>query len=107
MKLSMEILYVPAANIRQKREMMADWRATSENASKFSLVAALVSVLATISMKFFGDEFYFIFLGSGALFLLSALFCRKWYFSAYISVIYIISPSLKFISQDFCRCIHS
>ncbi len=87
MKLSMEILYVPAANISQKREMMADWRATSENASKFSLVAVLVSVLATISMNFFKNDFYFIFIGSGALFLLGALFCKKWYFSAYISVI--------------------
>ncbi len=87
MKLSMEIMYVPVANIHQKREMISDWRFTSDNASKFSLVAALVSVLATISMKFFGDEFYFIFLGSGALYLLSALFCKKWYFSAYISVI--------------------
>ncbi len=101
MKLSMEILYVPAANIRQKREMMADWRATSENASKFSLVAALVSVLATISMKFFGDEFYFIFFGSGALFLLSALFCRKWYFSAYISVIIGLLVSCSWVSFGF------
>jgi len=86
MKLSMETMYVPVANINQKREMISDWRATSDNASKYSLVAALVSILATISMKFFNDDFYFIFLGSGALFLLSALFCRKWYFSAYISV---------------------
>lgn len=87
MKLSMETMYVPVANINQKREMISDWRATSDKVSKYSLVAALVSVLATISMNFFKNEFYFIFIGSGALFLLSALFCKKWYFSAYISVI--------------------
>lgn len=87
MKLSMETMYVPVANISQKRDMISDWRTTSDNASKFSLVAALVSILATISMKFFHNDFYFIFLGSGALFLLGALFCKKWHFSAYISVI--------------------
>ena len=83
----METMYVPVANIKQKRDMIADWRTTSDNASKFSLIAALVSILATVSMKSFGNEFYFIFLGSGALYLLSGLFCKKWYFSAYISVI--------------------
>jgi hypothetical protein len=83
----MEKIYVPVANIKQKREMIADWRATSDNASKFSFVAACVSVLATISMKVFYNEFFFIFLGSGALFLLGALFCKKWHFSAYMSVI--------------------
>ena len=62
MKLSMETMYVPVANIKQKRDMIADWRTTSDNASKFSLVAALVSVLAAISMKFFHNDFYFIFL---------------------------------------------
>ena len=87
MKLSMETMYVPVANINQKREMISDWRATSDKVSKYSLVAALVSVLATISMNFFKNDFYFIFIGSGALFLLSAFFCKKWYFSAYISVI--------------------
>ncbi len=103
MKLSMEILYVPVANIIQKREMMADWRTTSENASKFSLVAALVSVLATISMKFLNDDFYFIFLGSGALFLLSAMFCKKWYFSAYISVIIGLLVSCSWVSFGFTK----
>ncbi len=87
MKLSMETMYVPVANINQKKDMISDWRATSDNASKFSFLATLVSILAAISMKFFHNDFYFIFLGSGALFLLGALFCKKWHFSAYISVI--------------------
>lgn len=87
MKLSMETMYVPVADIHQKRDMIADWRTTSDNASKFSLIAALVSVLATISMKFFHNDFYFIFIGSGALFLLGAMFCKKWHFSAYMSII--------------------
>ena len=87
MKLSMETMYVPVANIYQKKEMISDWRFTSDKASKYSLVAALLSILATISMRFFGDEFFFIFIGSGALFLLGALLCKKWYFCAYVSVI--------------------
>ena len=87
MKLSMETMYVPVANIKQKRDMIADWRFTSDKASKFSLLAAFVSVLAGISMKYFKDDFFFIFLGSCALFLLGAVFCRKWYFSAYMSTI--------------------
>ena len=87
MKLSMETIYVPVANINQKKEMISDWRATSDNASKFSFLATLVSVLATVSLWFFHNQFYFIFLGSGALFLLGALFCKKWHFPAYVSVI--------------------
>ncbi len=87
MKLSMETMYVPVANIQQKRDMITDWRFTSDKASKYSLLAALVSVLATLTMKYFKDDFYFIFLGSCALFILGAVFCRKWYFSAYMSVI--------------------
>ena len=83
MKLSMETMYVPVANINQKREMISDWRATSDKVSKYSLVAALISVLATMSLNFFKNDFYFIFIGSGALFLLSALFCKKWYFSCH------------------------
>ena len=98
MKLSMETMYVPVANIKQKRDMIADWRTTRDNASKFSLVAALVSVLATISMKYFKDEFYFIFLGSGALFLLGALFCKKWHFSAYMSVVIGLLVSCSWVS---------
>ncbi len=101
MKLSMEIMYVPVANIKQKKEMITDWRFTSDKASKFSLVAALVSVLAAISMNYFKDEFYFIFLGSGALFLLSALFCKKWYFSAYMSVIIGLLVTCSWVSFGF------
>ena len=87
MKLTMETMYVPVATIRQKRDMIADWRATSDNASKFSFVAAAVSVLGAITMKGFHNDFWFIFLGSAALLLLGGLLCRKWYFSAYVSVI--------------------
>ena len=103
MKLSMEIMYVPVANIKEKRDMITDWRFTSDKASNFSLVAALISVLAAISLKFFKDEFYFIFLGSGALFLLSALFCRKWYFSAYMSVIIGLIVSCSWVSFGFSK----
>jgi hypothetical protein len=94
----METMYVPVANINQKRDMIADWRTTSEKASKFSLVAALVSVFATISMWFFHNEFYFIFLGSGALFLLGALFCKKWHFSAYMAIIIGLLVSCSWVS---------
>ena len=101
MKLSMEIMYVPAANIKQKREMITDWRFTSDKASKFSLVAAIVSVLAAFSMNYFKDEFYFIFLASGALYFLNALFCRKWYFSAYLSVIMGLLVTCSWLSFGF------
>lgn len=101
MKLSMEIMYVPVANIKQKKDMITDWRFTSDKASKFSLVAALVSVMASISMRFLGDEFYFIFLGSGALFLLSSVFCKKWYLSAYMSVIIGLLVTCAWISFGF------
>ena len=101
MKLSMEIMYVPVANIKQKKDMVMDWRFTSDKASRLSFVAALVSVLAAISMKYFKDEFYFIFLGSGALFLLGALFCRKWYLPAYISTIAGLLVTCSWLSCGF------
>ncbi len=101
MKLSMEIMYVPVANIKEKRDMITDWRFTSDKVSKLSLMAAIVSILAALSMKFFKDEFYFIFLASGALFLLSALFCKKWYFSAYMSVFIGLFVTCSWLSFGF------
>lgn len=103
MKLSMEILYVPVANIQQKRDMILDWRTTSDKVSKFSMIGALASVLAAVSLYYMKDEFYFIFIGSGALFLLGSIFTKKWHFPAYMAVIMGLLVTSLWLSFGFSK----
>lgn len=85
MKLSMETMYFPEAKFHHKKEMMADWTQTSEKASAFSWVALVFSVAAAILFSSLKDEYFFVYLGSAAIFLIGALFCKKWKYPAYIS----------------------
>ncbi len=85
MKLSMETMYVPEAGFIKQREMMEDWRATSEGVSKFSLVSFGVSLVSFIFMLFCKDDFFCIYAGSAGLFLIATIFSKKWYYASYIS----------------------
>ena len=87
MKLSMETMYFPEAKFHHKKEMMADWVATSENAAKFSWVAVASCVGAVISMLAFKDDFFFIYIGCAFIFLIGALLCKKWLYPAYLAVL--------------------
>ncbi len=86
MKLSMETMYFPEAKFHHKKEMMADWVATSENAAQFSWVAVVSCVGAVISTLAFKDDFFFIYIGCALIFLIGALLCKKWLYPAYLAV---------------------
>ena len=87
MKLSMETMYFPEAKFHHKKEMMADWVATSEKAAKFSWVSVASCVAAIVSTIAFKDEFFFIYIGCALIFLIGALFCKKWFYPGYLAVL--------------------
>ena len=87
MKLSMETMYFPEAKFHHKKEMMADWTRTSEKTAVFSWVALLFSVATAVSLIAFEDDYFFIYFGSAVLFLVGALFCKRWRCPAYYAVI--------------------
>ncbi len=87
MKLSMETMYFPEAKFHHKKEMMADWTATSEKASSFSWVSVMFSVATAISLIALKDDYFFIYFGSAALFLIGALLCKKWKYPAYFAAL--------------------
>ena len=85
MKLSMETMYVPEAGFIKQREMMEDWRATSEGVSKFSLISFGVSVFSFVFLLFCKDDFFYIYAGAAGLFLIATIFSKKWYYASYVS----------------------
>lgn len=86
MKLSMEIGYFPESTFTQKKEMMADWERTSNKVAAFSYICAASSLIMLAFMLGYKDEFFFIYGGSAALFLLGGVLCKRWSFLGYISV---------------------
>lgn len=87
MKLSMETMYFPEAKFHHKKEMMADWVATSEKASVFSWVCVVAFAAAAVSTIALKDDFFFIYLGCTAMFLVGALLCKKWLYPSYLAVL--------------------
>lgn len=77
-KLSMEIMYVPQATVSQKKEMVLEWRLESENAFRFSMISAGVSLMAMLIFLFGKADFWYIYAGSVAISLLSGYMAKKW-----------------------------
>lgn len=87
MKLSINTSYFPETNFYQRKEMMTQWRATSDYACKFAWICAALSLASSCALFFIKDTFFFVFLGSAALYLLGALLSKKWKYLGYISVL--------------------
>ncbi len=77
-KLSMEIMYVPQATVSQKKEMVLEWRTESDNAFRFSMISAGVSLMAMLIFLFGKADFWYIYAGSVAISLLSGYMAKKW-----------------------------
>ena len=77
-KLSMEIMYVPQATVSQKKEMVLEWRLESENAFRFSMISAGVSLMAMLIFLFGKADFWYVYAGSVAISLLSGYMAKKW-----------------------------
>lgn len=86
MKLNMEIIYVPAANIYQKRDMMADWKETSKKASNLSFIGSVVSLMGFACFAGVEAAFGWLHLISALLFLLGGILSRRWKIWGYFSV---------------------
>lgn len=87
MKLSMETMYFPEAKFHHKKQMMADWSETSKKASDFSFISMASSLAAVVTTLALKDEFFFVYIGCAALFLLGALCSKKWKYFGYVSVL--------------------
>ena len=85
-KLSMEIMYVPQATVSQKKEMVLEWRLESENAFRFSMISAGVSLMAMLIFLFGKADFWYIYAGSVAISLLSGYMAKKWSIVGYSGI---------------------
>ncbi len=87
MKFSMEKMYVPVASNDEKRDMMFDWRQTSNRVRDWSLICAVTTGFFAILLKFYNEEYFFIS-GAVALVLLLCTYpVHKWWLSGYTCVI--------------------
>lgn len=85
-KLSMEIMYVPQATVSQKKEMVLEWRLESENAFRFSMISAGVSLMAMLIFLFGKADFWYVYAGSVAISLLSGYMAKKWSIVGYSGI---------------------
>ena len=106
MKLSMETIYFPEATFTQKKEMMADWVQTSNRATKFSYACAVTSVILMFFMLGFKDEYFYVYGGSAALFVLSGILCKKWSFLGYISAFLSLALCVLRFNVDMLQGVH-
>ena len=66
MKFNMETAYIPYATIFEKRDMMFDWKETSERSAKLGWIFAIFPILLScVYYDPFGDFFEFSMYKSG------------------------------------------
>ena len=95
MKFNMEIMYVPTSTIHQKRDMMTDWRATSDRAYLFSCISAAVSFAMSLYLLANGDEHFYIYIPCIFVFLIGGYLCKKWKYMGYLAVLIAVICSLS------------
>lgn len=86
-KMSMELMYVPQATVSQKKEMVMEWRAESDNTYKLSMISAGVSFMAMLIFIFGKEDFWYIYAGSSIISLLSGYMAKRWSVVGYGGVI--------------------
>ncbi len=88
MKLSMSSADIQQLRFHEKKLVMADWQYTSQSASKLSWISVAFSFVAALTMRFLlKDTFFFMYLGSFALYLIGALFSKKWSIVGYSAIL--------------------
>ncbi len=85
MKIDMEIMYVPQANIYQLRDMMDDWRNTSNKISITAYVCALLNFFVSLILSVSKDPYYAVNMGCSAVFLVCGFASKRWYYVGYLS----------------------
>ncbi len=85
MKIDMEIMYVPQANIYQLRDMMTDWKLTSDKIALASYISAILNIFFSILLISSDDPYYSMNIGCIAIFLVCGFFSKRWHYMGYIS----------------------
>ncbi len=83
MKFNMETAYIPYATIFEKRDMMFDWKETSERAAKLGWIFAILIVAIASINSDIGDLFEFSLDLSAIALVVGGIFCKKWKIWAY------------------------
>ena len=84
MKFNMETIYIPHASVFDKRDMMFDWKETSNRSAISGWIFAFFPVvLSCVYYDPFGDLFEFSMWGSSLALVIGGIFCKKWKLWAY------------------------
>lgn len=84
MKFNMETAYIPYATIFEKRDMMFDWKETSERSAKLGWIFAIFPILLScVYYDPFGDFFEFSMYATSLVIVIGGIFCKKWKLWAY------------------------
>ncbi len=83
MKFNMETAYIPYTSIFEKKDMMHDWKNTSNRAALLGYIAAALGIILGVSCSHFGDFFEFSIYGCSVALVLGGIFCKKWKLFAY------------------------
>lgn len=84
MKFNMETIYIPQASAFDKRDMMFDWKKTSDWSANLGWIFAFFPfVLSCVYYDPLGDFFEFSMWGSSLALVTGGFFCKKWKLWAY------------------------
>lgn len=83
MKFNMETAYIPHTTVFEKRDMMFDWKETSNRSAKLGWVFAFLLVAIASINSHIGDFFEFSFYCSAIALVVGGTFCKKWKLWAY------------------------
>lgn len=84
MKFNMETIYIPHASAFDKRDMMFDWKKTSDWSANLGWIFAFFPlVLSCVYYDPLGDFFEFSMWGSSLALVTGGIFCKKWKLWAY------------------------
>lgn len=83
MKFNMETAYIPYATVFEKRDMMFDWKQTSDWSAYSGWFFAIISVIVASINSDIGDLFEFSFYCSSIALAIGGYFAKKWKLWAY------------------------
>lgn len=83
MNFNMETAYIPHSTVFEKRDMMFDWKETSNRSAKLGWIFAIFPLVVASINSDLGDLFEFSFYFSSIALAVGGIFCKKWKIWAY------------------------
>ncbi len=83
MKFNMETSYIPYSTIFEKRDMMFDWKETSNKVGNLGFIVAFLPIVIASINSDLGDFFEFSLYFSSIALVIGGVFCKKWKIWAY------------------------